>query len=712
MSLVLDAIGRHATECGGATALSDSNVQISYGALSGQIEATADLLLKRCPDDRPLALIADNSAAWVLVDLAAISIGRPLVPLPHFMSNEQRRYALAQTGAGWLIADLSADDEPRIDVAGKALSLARLPAGEFALHSGTGKVTFTSGTTGQPKGVCLSQAGMEVVATSLVDAIGRRNAGVHVAVLPLAVLLENVAGLYSTLLAGGHYRVLAQSELGFSRPFEPDFAMLIDRLGSNSATTAILVPEILRGILAVLRHDDRNLPDLRFLAVGGAKVPDGLLADARSAGLPVYEGYGLSEAASVVALNVAGADRSGSVGRPLAHVGLDIAASGEIILSDPAFLGYVGEEPAPGIFPTGDIGRVDEDGYVFIQGRLSNVLITGFGRNVAPEWVESELAAQPEIRQALVFGEGAPGLAALIVPASSTTTDGQLAAAVAAANQKLPDYARVRQWLQVQPFSFQNRRLTANGRLRRDVIYGAHEDQMNVMLQAMHQQTTFLDRLASETAKQRDYLLASEQLRRGLAGAISVETYRQYLAEAYHHVRHTVLLMKLAKTRLPAGREWLAGPLDDYIAEETGHEEWILDDIRNTGGDPDAVRHGRPRIATEVMVAYAYDYINRINPVGFFGMVYVLESTSTQFATAGAGTLMKSLGLPAECFRYLTSHGSLDLEHMKFFETIMSRIDHAEDRDAIVHVAQRMYVLFGNVFRAIPLDGQAGHDIC
>jgi long-chain acyl-CoA synthetase len=234
---------------------------------------------------------------------------------------------------------------------------------------------------------------------------------------------------------------------------------------------------------------------------------------------------------------------------------------------------------------------------------------------------------------------------------------------------------------------------------------------MNQVMRDSPARGTFLRRLVAETEQQRNYLLGTEQIRRGLAGSISIDAYVQYLGEAFHHVRHTVPLMELTKSRLPAGREWLVAPLDDYVAEETGHEEWILDDIRNAGGNSEAVRKGKPRMATEFMVAYAYDYVNRINPVGFFGMVFVLESTSTRLATDGADALMNSLGLSADCFRYLTSHGALDLEHMRALESIMERIDHTEDRNAIVYMAQRIYVLFANLFRSIPLDGVNKNDV-
>jgi pyrroloquinoline quinone (PQQ) biosynthesis protein C len=114
-------------------------------------------------------------------------------------------------------------------------------------------------------------------------------------------------------------------------------------------------------------------------------------------------------------------------------------------------------------------------------------------------------------------------------------------------------------------------------------------------------------------------------------------------------------------------------------------------------------------LATEVMVAFAYDYINRINPMGFFGMVYVLESTSVMLASAGASAVQKSLGLPPAAFRYLTSHGALDQEHMTFFENLMAKVTLEADRNAILHVAKCMFVLFGDVFRSIPHQTEAAN---
>ena len=217
---------------------------------------------------------------------------------------------------------------------------------------------------------------------------------------------------------------------------------------------------------------------------------------------------------------------------------------------------------------------------------------------------------------------------------------------------------------------------------------------------------TFYARLIRETQTEQQALFAVQQIRDGLSGRISLEAYIAYLTEAYHHVKNTVPLLTAARARLGGNHAAFIAAFDDYISEETGHEEWILNDIRNAGGDAEAVRYGQPRAATELMVAYVYDYINRINPIGMFGMVFVLEGTSVQLATHGAEAVKASLGLKANCFSYLTSHGSLDLSHMAFFEGLMGQVSDPADQAAIIHVAKRVFGLFADVFRSIPHSPQ------
>ena len=214
---------------------------------------------------------------------------------------------------------------------------------------------------------------------------------------------------------------------------------------------------------------------------------------------------------------------------------------------------------------------------------------------------------------------------------------------------------------------------------------------------------TFFHTLQDRTAAERDHLLTAPVLQLAVDGKLSLETYIAFLTQAYHHVKHTVPLLMACGARLPERLEWLRSAIAEYIEEELGHQEWILNDLAACGADPEAVRHGQPALATELMVSYVYDRIARHNPVSFFGMVNVLEGTSIALATRAASAIRGSLGLPPAAFSYLNSHGSLDLEHMRFFEELMNRLDTDEDREAVVHTARVVYRLYGDMFRSLPL---------
>ena len=213
----------------------------------------------------------------------------------------------------------------------------------------------------------------------------------------------------------------------------------------------------------------------------------------------------------------------------------------------------------------------------------------------------------------------------------------------------------------------------------------------------------FFNHLQAQTELERQAFMDIPVIRQTLGGIVGIETYRAFLGEAYHHVKHTVPLLMTCGGRLPERLNWLRSAVAEYISEEIGHEEWILNDIKASGGDAQAVRHGRPAMATELMVAYAYDTVQRNNPIGFFGMVLVLEGTSTALATRAAAITREALGLPPEAFSYLESHGSLDIEHMRFFETLMNRVDAVDDQQAIIHTAKCIYKLYGDIFRGLPV---------
>ena len=214
---------------------------------------------------------------------------------------------------------------------------------------------------------------------------------------------------------------------------------------------------------------------------------------------------------------------------------------------------------------------------------------------------------------------------------------------------------------------------------------------------------SFFERLQRATASERASLVCAPIIERALRGDASLASYRAFLHEAFHHVRHTVPLLRACRARLPERLSWMYPALDEYIAEEQGHDQWILDDVAACGGDPASVRHGGPSAATELMVAYAYDTIARGNPVAFFGMVLVLEGTSVALALHAADRIQACLGLPDRAFTYLRSHGVIDREHTHHLAALLDRLEDPADQAAVVHAARMFYRLYGDIFRSLPL---------
>jgi long-chain acyl-CoA synthetase len=494
MPSVISALAGHAGSQPARCAISDSRQTLSYGSLHAAVSiVSAQLREDRCGT---VALALENSPAWIISDLAALANKLPCVPLPPFFTATQQSHALRNAGADWLLTDrpdfyaallqqqsIPATRVDDIELGGIVIAQFRLSNPPARLPPGTVKITYTSGTTGTPKGACLSAAAMENVARNLAAATGMTPVDRHLCLLPLATLLENVGGVYAPLLSGACMVPSAGRQATDASTISGNYgAALAGMLNAAQATTAIMIPQMLHALVAAIEAGTPRPATLRFLAVGGARVPPALLARAASAGLPVFEGYGLSECASVVTLNTAADHRTGSVGRPLPHVGIAFADDGEILVRGAGFLGYAGDcATAREPWHTGDLGRLDTEGFLHLTGRKKDLFITSFGRNVAPDWVESELALQPAIAQAWVHGEARPWNAAVIVARAGATAQ-DVSTAIVAANRNLPGYAQVRHWLPAdEPFSCENGELTTNGRIRRAVIaarYAPHLDRL------------------------------------------------------------------------------------------------------------------------------------------------------------------------------------------------------------------------------------------
>jgi long-subunit acyl-CoA synthetase (AMP-forming) len=449
-------------------ALRDARQLVRYGELTARVTALADWL--RAQSCRVVALQLPNGVDWVLLDLACQLADVICLPLPDFFSPAQIDHCLAAAQADLLITQTEDSATSAVD------GLSGIFARRLILKThrpdsrpdGTSKITFTSGSTGTPKGVCLDAELQWRVAQSLATVIGLRGMR-HLCLLPLATLLENIAGVYAPLLCGGEVVLPDAAARGLSGSSGLNLPALLNCLQTEQPNTLILLPQLLRALVAAAAQGWRAPASLQFVAVGGARVAPELIDRARAFGLPVYEGYGLSECGSVVALNTPAHDRPGCVGQVLPHCRVCVE-NGEVVIGGAAHLGYLGEPASwyPARIASGDLGSRDRDGFLSINGRRKHLLITAFGRNVSPEWVESELCATPLLTQCVVLGDARPHLvAALGAPAA--IDDATIQRWLDQVNARLPDYARVRSFLRLAPEAWQPL-LTANGRPRRDVL--------------------------------------------------------------------------------------------------------------------------------------------------------------------------------------------------------------------------------------------------
>lgn len=496
--MILNEIQAQAAQVPEQIALQGTQTQLSYAALAQEITRVSSALMSLTPQ-ASVALAFDNSPAWIVVDLAILAAGWTNVPLPAFFSATQKQHAILDAGVSLVLTDAPEvwlglfPETARVaewQVADKMVTVLRVQAHDRAAP--VAKITYTSGTTGAPKGVCLSAYHMWQVASSIQAMVKPSHDDCHFCILPLATLLENVAGVYASLISGTTVVVYSCEAVGFSGS-QFDIFKLYRGLQASQASTAILIPELLRALVACLQAGQPALAKLRFVAVGGAKVAPELLLQAHTLGLPVYEGYGLSECASVVTLNTPLVNHLGSIGQPLLHVQLRVDSHGELWVKGAIYAGYMAAhgtitEPAldvDGYLPTGDLAYQDAEGHWILSGRKKNLFITSFGRNVSPEWVETTLIQQAGLLQACVFGEARPYNVAVVVLAPQAS-QAQVAQGIARANQSLPDYAQVGDVIYAkQPFTPQNGQLTANGRLKRDVIAAAYAAEINALYEGI-----------------------------------------------------------------------------------------------------------------------------------------------------------------------------------------------------------------------------------
>ncbi|WP_298768884.1 AMP-binding protein [uncultured Shewanella sp.] len=454
-------------------ALINGENTISYHQLAHRIEKIQYWLTSL--NVNVVGLHLQNQIDWVLIDLACQEANIICIPLPTFFTEHQLQQCIEQTGIELLFSEKATI--PSLFVHVKPLMS---PIGlvdkqrvfqfntnvAVTFPKGTQKVTFTSGSTGTPKGVCLSLEHQWKVAGSIAEHTQLTQMR-HLCLLPLSTLLENIAGIYAPLLTGGSIYLSDDNTRGMTLSSGLNINTFLSHLTEKSPNSIIVLPQLLSALIQACQKGWQAPDSLMFIAVGGAKVSADLIHLAQEYGLPVFQGYGLSESGSVTALNTLDAHHPQSVGKVMPHNHISIE-NNEIIIRGSCHLGYLHHPSTwyPRKILTGDTGYI-ENGYLFINGRIKNTLITSFGRNVNPEWIESELMVA-NITQCMVLGDGQASLSALI-SATEQISQTQLQHWINQVNQKLPDYAQIHHWLRVNetdwlPFT------TPNGRLHRPSV--------------------------------------------------------------------------------------------------------------------------------------------------------------------------------------------------------------------------------------------------
>ena len=412
MSKLAAALACHAGTSGERVAMSDGVRSLTWSKLAAWAGGIAEDL---GPEPETIGLFGHNSVEWAVAFLAASAAGKTIVPIPVFFSGEQRAHVIRDAGIKRIVVtDAEAAADPTLPV--PAYHLPETRTGTLPLHRRDGGlIIYTSGSTGTPKGVRLVSGQALWSAEVLAKAIGATPEDKYLSLLPLPTLLELICGVMIPVLVGGPVHFDGDVSRNSGAGIASNIAEAFERA---RPTTSVLVPQLL-GLYAMqlMMSGKRPHEELRFVAVGGAAIPPVLAQGARLLGIPVYEGYGLSECCSVVSVNRPGACREGTAGKPLPGLKVGIE-DGEIVVEGPTIMdGYLYADAPSHRWHTGDVGSLDADGFLTIYGRRDNLIITPYGRNLSPEWIETILLGDPRLRACILAQRGQSAeLAILLIP--------------------------------------------------------------------------------------------------------------------------------------------------------------------------------------------------------------------------------------------------------------------------------------------------------
>lgn len=444
------------------------------------------------PGDR-VAQVSENRYEWIVVDLALHSIGAVHVPIHVTLSGEQIAEQIAASGARIVFASTTALVEkvaPHLKH-GEVIRVHdeqeygqdKPPLGSDASHQSPvtshspddlATILFTSGTTGRPRGVMLSQHNLAWNAATTAETHGTGNVETRINILPLSHIYARTCDLYTWLYRGSRL-VLAESRETLVRDCQ-----LVE------ATVLNGVPYLFERIAERVRAAGVPLRTvfgerMKQLTCGGAPIAPETESWYEAQDMPLLPGYGLTESSPVISVSTPSARKIATVGRPLAGLEVRIADDGEVLMRGPnVMLGYWQDDAATaeairdGWLHTGDLGHLDADGFLSIRGRKKELIVLSTGKKVSPTHVESLLTASPLIEQVAIFGEGRAGLVALVVP---VRRDGQgasreeLAAEISLRLAGAAQEEQVRDFVVLErSFSIERGELTPKLSLCREVI--------------------------------------------------------------------------------------------------------------------------------------------------------------------------------------------------------------------------------------------------
>jgi long-subunit acyl-CoA synthetase (AMP-forming) len=443
MRFLFESIERNVTERPSRTAISDKHHALAWTALQDAVANCRKVLSGR---EKTFGLLVPNGCDYVVALLAVAAEGKTLVPLPAFFSDAQLSKIIDDAGIERiLVVATTAERAARLGSPQTVLELDITPSIRAEPAEGFETVIYTSGSSGLPKGVRHTSSQIEAVVRSLAIASEASGNDRYLSLLPLPMLLETICAVFLPIFCGAqvHFdaQIAEQAAVG-------KMSGLTNAIGNHRPTATVLVPQLLKAWLYEMKALGKTPPsELRFVAVGGASVSPAVLHLADAMGVPVFEGYGLSECCSVVTLNCPRDRKSGTSGKPLAGVTVAVE-NGEVIVDGHTIMaGYLGSTSPQKPWRTGDLGTIDDDGFLIVHGRKDNLIVTGFGRNISPEWVETALMTDPRVALAVVTGSGQPALHAVFIPtafgeawfATASTKDAQSLIAHLCAD--LPAYA-------------------------------------------------------------------------------------------------------------------------------------------------------------------------------------------------------------------------------------------------------------------------------